>query len=119
LCYYINYKSYNRYYSFQTIYYIIVYMSINTPILHKNQHIIASPKISFIINALDNGWSVKKRKHTKDTYIFFKKHKHNNYYNSHKYYANEYLDTFIKSNAPKNTDVTLTLYNYRENMYDN
>lgn len=47
-------------------------------------------KIMFIMNALDNGWSVKKRD---DSYIFSKKHE-----GKKEVYQSEYLEKFVISN---------------------
>jgi hypothetical protein len=47
-------------------------------------------KYKFIENALENGWSIKKRK---DAYIFFKKHE-----GKKEVYTDTYLDDFILKN---------------------
>jgi len=47
-------------------------------------------KMIFIMNALDDGWSVKK---TQDKYIFSKKHE-----NKVEVFQDEYLATFILQN---------------------
>ena len=47
-------------------------------------------KMSFINNAIDSGWSVKKRQ---DKYIFSKKHE-----NKKEVYLETYLQTFIETN---------------------
>lgn len=47
-------------------------------------------KIMFIMNALDNGWSVKKRD---DSYIFSKKHE-----GKKEVYQSEYLEKFVINN---------------------
>ena len=51
---------------------------------------ITSKKMIFIYNALENGWSVKKRE---DTFIFTKKHE-----GKKEIFSNEYLLTFMKEN---------------------
>jgi hypothetical protein len=48
-------------------------------------------KYIFIMNALDNGWKVKKRK---DTYIFTKKHE-----GSKELFKDGYLESFIAENS--------------------
>jgi hypothetical protein len=45
----------------------------------------------FIINALNNGWTIKKKK---DNYIFSKKHE-----GRKEIYNEDYLEKFIKSNS--------------------
>lgn len=45
-------------------------------------------KLNFILNAIERGWSVKKKG---KTYIFSKCHKNNN-----KYFEDTYLDIFIQ-----------------------
>lgn len=45
----------------------------------------------FLYNALDNGWSIKKRK---ELYIFSKKHN-----NKKEVYNNEYLQRFVDENS--------------------
>lgn len=47
-------------------------------------------KMKFIMNALDEGWSVKK-KH--ETYVFTKKHE-----GKKEVFDNKYLDDFVKKN---------------------
>jgi hypothetical protein len=44
------------------------------------------------MNAIENGWKVKKRN---GTYIFSKKHE-----GKKEYFKREYLETFLKDNAP-------------------
>jgi hypothetical protein len=58
-------------------------------------------KMSFIHNAIDAGWAVKKRD---DKYIFSKKHE-----NKKEVYLETYLQKFIESNltAKKKTSGTL------------
>jgi|TARA_Y100000389_G_scaffold177423_1_gene189656 hypothetical protein len=51
---------------------------------------ITSKKMIFIYNALENGWSVKKRE---ETFIFTKKHE-----GKKEVFSNEYLLTFMKEN---------------------
>jgi len=51
---------------------------------------IISKKMIFIYNALENGWSVKKRE---DTFIFTKKHE-----GKKEVFSNDYLLTFMKEN---------------------
>ena len=47
-------------------------------------------KMMFVMNALDNGWSVKK---STDSYIFTKKHE-----NKQEIFQENYLETFLLSN---------------------
>lgn len=47
-------------------------------------------KMIFIINAIDQGWSVKK---VQDSYIFSKKHE-----NKKEIFQQDYLEKFIESN---------------------
>lgn len=47
-------------------------------------------KMVFLFNALDNGWSIKKRK---DTYIFQKNHE-----GKKEVFNESYLSTFMKEN---------------------
>ena len=47
-------------------------------------------KMVFLYNALDNGWSIKKRK---DSYIFTKNHEQKK-----EVFAEEYLSSFMKEN---------------------
>jgi len=47
-------------------------------------------KMRFIMNVLENGWSVKKRK---DKYIIYKKHE-----NRKEIFEETYLEDFIKKN---------------------
>ena len=46
-------------------------------------------KMVLIYNALNDGWTIKKKN---DTYVFVKKHKNNK-----KYLTDSYLNTFIKT----------------------
>ena len=60
-----------------------------------NEHLETSDKVQIqkmvlIHNALNDGWTIKKRN---DTYVFVKKHKNNK-----KYLTESYLNTFIKTN---------------------
>ena len=48
-------------------------------------------ELIFISNALENGWTIKKKK---DLYIFTKKH-----HNKKEIYENEYLQRFINENS--------------------
>lgn len=54
-------------------------------------------KMVFIMNALNDGWSVKK---TQDTYIFKKKHE-----NKVEIFQEDYLATFIVNNMSLNNPV--------------
>jgi hypothetical protein len=56
-------------------------------------------KMMFITNALDNGWTVKKRN---DKYIFTKKHE-----NQRKIFQETYLEEFIIQNCQPNVTVGL------------
>jgi len=47
-------------------------------------------KMIFLLNALENGWSIKQ---IKDNYIFKKKHE-----NKTEIFNSDYLDTFIETN---------------------
>ena len=49
-------------------------------------------KLLFIYNALENGWSVKKKG---DFYVFFRKHN-----NNRKYFTSSYIYDFVQSNIP-------------------
>ena len=51
-------------------------------------------KMTFIMNALDQGWTIKKRD---ESYIFTKKHE-----NKKEIFQENYLDEFIKNNATIN-----------------
>lgn len=48
-------------------------------------------KMNFIINALEEGWTIKKKK---DTYIFLKKHE-----NRREIFQEDYLETFLKTTS--------------------
>ena len=48
-------------------------------------------ELIFLYNALENGWTIKKRK---EIYVFSKKH-----HNKKEVYENEYLQKFIESNS--------------------
>ena len=48
-------------------------------------------KMVFIMNALDQGWTIKKKE---ESYIFTKKHE-----NRKEIFQENYLDEFIKSNT--------------------
>ncbi len=50
-------------------------------------------KMKFIYNAIDDGWSVKKRK---EKYVFSKKHE-----NKKEVYLETYLQKFIEANLSK------------------
>jgi len=52
-------------------------------------------KMVFIINALEQGWKVKK---SNDSYIFTKKHE-----NRREIFQENYLETFLLSNSNMNT----------------
>ena len=54
----------------------------------------AFQKMLFIINALEQGWAVKKNN---DTYIFTKKHE-----NRQEIFQENYLETFVASNLATN-----------------
>ncbi len=51
-------------------------------------------KMKFIMNALEDGWSVKKRN---ETYIFVKKHE-----KKREVYEEKYLENFVKRNMGEN-----------------
>ena len=59
--------------------------SFNEPLPQK--HI---AKMSFIYNALENGWTVKR---SADSYIFTKKHE-----GKKEMFSDDYLSTFVKGN---------------------
>lgn len=63
-------------------------MSNNTNI-NKNE----INKMIFIMNALENGWKIKKAKDFHDKYIFYKKHE-----NKKEMFSDTCLDVFIKEN---------------------
>ena len=69
-------------------------MSSTTDIeLHVDEPTLSNPTIQrmlFISNALEQGWSVKKRD---DSFIFSKKHE-----GKREIFRNDYLDNFIASN---------------------
>ena len=48
-------------------------------------------KMIFITNALEQGWTIKKKN---DSYIFLKKHE-----NRREIFQENYLDTFLKTNS--------------------
>ena len=48
-------------------------------------------RMGFIMNALDDGWSVKKRQ---ETYVFTKRHE-----NRREVWGEEYLEDFVKQMA--------------------
>ena len=48
-------------------------------------------KMIFITNALEQGWTIKKKN---DSYIFLKKHE-----NRREIFQENYLDTFLKTNC--------------------
>ena len=50
-------------------------------------------KMIFIMNALENGWKIKKVKGTHDKYVFYKKHE-----NKKEMFSDTCLDVFIKEN---------------------
>ena len=47
--------------------------------------------MNFIINALEEGWTIKKKK---DSYIFLKKHE-----NRREIFQEDYLETFLKTTS--------------------
>lgn len=51
-------------------------------------------KMIFIMNALEQGWSVKK---TEDSYVFMKKHE-----NRREVFQENYLENFVSSNFSTN-----------------
>lgn len=79
--------------------YIMDTTIIETSLLELPQNIkIDKPsfqKMMFIMNALDNGWSVKK---STDSYIFTKKHE-----NRREIFQEDYLEHFLITNASTNT----------------
>jgi hypothetical protein len=68
-------------------------MDIEVKIENKQVEIdkIKFQKMVFLFNALDNGWSIKKRK---DSYIFTKNHE-----GKKEVFDEEYLAMFMKENA--------------------
>ena len=66
--------------------------------IEKNQSLeidkIKFQKMVFLFNALDNGWSIKKRK---DSYIFTKNHE-----GKKEVFDESYLSIFMKDNADIN-----------------
>ncbi len=77
-----------------------VYMSITEINIDTTPHIqIERPKflkMLFIVNALENGWTVKK---SQDSYIFTKKHE-----NRREVFQENYLENFVKGNS---TDMSI------------
>ena len=69
-------------------------MSINTIVVdtpeHFNVDFVTLKKMGFICNAIETGWSVKKKE---DTYIFSKKHE-----GKKEVYLESYLRKFIETN---------------------
>ena len=62
----------------------------------KNKHIdpIMLHKMAFLYNALENGWSIKKKR---EQFIFTKKHE-----GKMEVFDEKYLETFIQSNFDMN-----------------
>jgi hypothetical protein len=60
-------------------------VQLSTTIIHPDTKTLH--KMQFITNALEKGWSVKKRN---DSYIFTKKHE-----GKREVFQNNYLDTFV------------------------
>jgi hypothetical protein len=56
-------------------------------------------KLMFLSNALDGGWSVKKKG---DSYIFTKKHE-----NKREVFQEKYLETFLITNSTGNLNSTI------------
>jgi len=56
----------------------------------RNEDIFTRRKMTFIINALEDGWSVKKINHS---YVFSKKHE-----NKREVFLDSYLEKFIEYN---------------------
>ena len=50
-------------------------------------------KMIFIMNALENGWKIKKVKSAHEKYVFYKKHE-----NKKEMFSDTCLDVFIKEN---------------------
>jgi hypothetical protein len=50
-------------------------------------------KMMFIVNAIENGWTVKKNDES-DSYIFTKKHE-----NRREIFQSDYLEKFVQKNA--------------------
>jgi len=65
-----------------------------TPGSHENLEIKQIQLLTFLHNALDNGWNIKKHARDPHTYVFMKTH------NGHReiYEDDEYLTRFIKGN---------------------
>jgi hypothetical protein len=68
-------------------------MELNVAAADLNVGVIELQKMSFINNAIDAGWAVKKRQ---DKYIFWKKHE-----NKKEVYLDTYLQTFIEANLSR------------------
>jgi hypothetical protein len=69
-------------------------MTTSTPIFIHSENKTLDPKnikkMAFLMNALEKGWSVKKRK---EEYIFTKKHE-----NRREVFREHYLETFVQEN---------------------
>jgi hypothetical protein len=66
-------------------------IEMNIPKIDLNIDKIKFQKMVFLYNALDNGWSIKKRK---DSYIFTKNHE-----GKKEIFDESYLAVFMKENA--------------------
>ena len=76
---------------------VILMMDIDIKITHNNEQLdlevdkIKFQKMVFLYNALDNGWSIKKRN---DSYIFTKNHE-----GKKEIFDEQYLSIFMKENV--------------------
>jgi hypothetical protein len=68
---------------------------IEIPVKHISLDNRAMQKMMFVMNALDKGWSIKKRQ---DAFIFSKKHE-----GKREVFMDNYLETFISANLDMET----------------
>ena len=64
--------------------------TIQLPLKHVSLDVRTIQKMGFIMNALDKGWSIKKRD---DAFIFSKKHE-----GKREVFMDNYLESFVESN---------------------